>query len=207
MLQSWWQSLTQHVQSLDTLPRRAGAYRREREQRLTALRQFAALHDWNVTGLSADLSARWPVPPLKGSLSAQAEFAVAGAWQGWTALVASILVQPASVPMTRTGSRPRDVVVLLTALHVGRNDRQLIATRTAQTIDVMSCSDSAATLQQPLRALLGRAVRSGKFLEGDTLKLGEADVAVVHRLSARREVLDVVSRLELLVGVARLLAQ
>jgi hypothetical protein len=207
ILKPSWQSLTRHVQTLGFLRRRAGTYRRAREQRLTALRQFAVLHGWNVTGLSADLSGCWPIPPLKGSLSAQAELAIAGDWHGRTAMVSSILVQPPPSPMARTARRPRDVVMLLTALHVGRNDQQLIATRTATTIDIMSGSGSVATLQQPLRALLCGAVQSGKFHEGDTLKLGEGDVALAHQLSARHAALDVGSCLDLLVGVARLLVQ
>lgn len=185
--------------------RRAGAYRRDREQRLTALRRFAAAHDWKITGLTADLSA-CDIPSLAGARSAQAELAVTGEWQDRTALVTSVLVQPASVSSARGEGRSRDVVVLLVALHLGLNDRQLIASRTGGTIDVRGISGSVDALLQPLRVLLGAADRSGAFRAGDTLKLGDEDIVVAHPTRAPEAALDVVPRLDLLVEVARLLA-
>lgn len=186
--------------------RRAGAYRRDRERRLTALRRFAASHDWNVTGLTTDLSSSYLIPPLVGARSAQAELTVTGEWQGRPALVASVLVQPASVSPARRQGRSRDVIVLLVAMQVGRNDQQLIASRSARTIDVMGIAGSVDALLRPLRVLLGAAARSGVFREGDTLKLDEVDVLLAHPTRAREAPLDLVSRLDLLADVARLLA-
>jgi hypothetical protein len=187
-------------------PRRVGEYRRDREQRLTALRGFAASHDWNVMGLTADLSACYLIPPLIGARSAQAELTVIGEWQGRTALVASVLVQPASVAPARRQGRPRDVIVLLVVMHVGRNDRQLIASRSAGAIDVVSIAGSVDTLLRPLRVLLGAAAWSGAFPEGDTLKLQEGDVLLAHPIRPREAPLDLISRLDLLADVTGLLA-
>jgi hypothetical protein len=187
-------------------PRRAGAYRRDREQRLTALRRFAASHDWNVTGMTADLSACCLIPPLIGARSAQAELTVTGEWQGRTALVASVLVQPASVSLARRQGRSRDVIVLLVVMHVGRNDRQLIASRSAGATDVVSIAGSVDTLLRPLRVLLDAAAWSGAFREGDTLKLDEGDVLLAHPIGAREAPSDLVSRLDLLADVTVLLA-
>jgi hypothetical protein len=204
-LQPWWHSLARHVRMTGPFLRRAGTYRRNREQRLTALRRFAASHDWHVTGLTDDLSASYLMPPLIGARSAQAELTVTGDWQGRTALVASVLVQPASVAPARRQGRPRDVIVLLVVMHVGRNDRQLIASRSTGAIDVMGSAGSVDALLQPLRMLLDAAAGSGAFREGDTLKLHEGDVLLAHPIRPREAPLDLASRLALLTDVAGLL--
>jgi hypothetical protein len=187
-------------------PRHAGAYRRDREQRLTALRRFAASYDWNIMGLATDLSASCRMPPFIGARSAQAELTVTGEWQGRTALVASVLVQPASVSLARRQGRSRDVIVLLVVMHVDRNDLQLIASRSAGAIDVVGIAGSADTLLRPLRVLLGAAAWSSAFREGDTLKLDEGDVLLAHPIRGREAPLDLVSRLNLLAHVTGLLA-
>lgn len=197
MLRPWWPKLAL---------RRTGLYRRDRERRLTALRRFAASHGWNITGLTADLSACCLLPPLEIVRSAQAELTVTGEWQGRTALVASVLVQSVPASSAHSDGRARDIVVLLAAMRVGRNDRQFIASRTASAIDVTGISGSVDVLLQPLRTLLGVAARSSTFREGDTLKLGEVDLALAHQTRARERPLDVVSRLDLLGDVAGLLA-
>jgi hypothetical protein len=97
--------------------------------------------------------------------------------------------------------------VLLVAMQSGRrNDRQLVASYEGGAIDVVSISGNVASLLQPLRMLLGEAARTGAFCEGDTLKVGEADLVVAHPTPVRERPLDVVSRLDLLLDVTRLLA-
>lgn len=93
------------------------ARRRERERRLAALRRFATDRGWSVVGLVADLR-HWPVAPLGGAWSAQAELAVAGGWDDATATVASVLVRR-SPPTARSGQSGRgEDAVLLTTLRV-----------------------------------------------------------------------------------------
>lgn len=204
MLQPWWRDITRP--GMGTF-RRAGAYRRDRDQRLTSLRRFAASHDWNTTALTADLSACCVIPSLVGARSAQAELTVTGEWQDRTALVASVLVQPAaSASPPRRSGRPRDLVVLLVAMDVERNDRQLVASHAAGKIDVVGISGSVTAILQPVRVLLGEAAQSGVFCEGDTLKVSEADMALAHPALVRERALDVESRLDLLLDVTRLLA-
>jgi hypothetical protein len=146
------------------------------------------------------------MPPFIGARSAQAELTVTGEWQGRTALVASVLVQPASVSLARRQGRSRDVIVLLVVMHVDRNDLQLIASRSAGAIDVVGIAGSADTLLRPLRVLLGAAAWSSAFREGDTLKLDEGDVLLAHPIRGREAPLDLVSRLNLLAHVTGLLA-
>lgn len=185
-------------------PRRAAAYRRGRDRRLIALRRFAASHGWHVTGVTTDFSAS-RIPHFVGAHSAQAELTVTGKWENRTAQVASVLVQPAWASPARWRRRPKDVAVLLVALHVGHNDRQFIASCKSSATDISVMSSRAEAIQQPLQALLDSASRSGAVREGDTLTAGEVDIVLAHRIQVREEALDVVSRLDLLVEIARLL--
>jgi hypothetical protein len=205
MLQPWWHSLTRYVRMVGPFPRRAGAYRRDREKRLMALRRFAASRDWVITGQAVDLSASFLVSPFVGARSVQPELTVTGQWQGRTALVASILVQPASVAPPRREGRPRDLVVLLVRMHVARNERQIIISHSEGRIDVTSVSGNVDALLQPLQDLLGAAARSGAFRQEDMLCLAEGDIFLAHPTRAREAALDLVARLDLLANVARLL--
>jgi hypothetical protein len=185
-------------------PRWAAAYRRGRERRLIALRRFAASYGWQVTGVTTDLSAS-RIPHFTGAHSAQVELGVTGEWENRTALVASVLVQPALVSSARSRRRPKDVAVLLVVLHIGHNDRQFIASRTRNAIDISGISSHVDAVEQPLWVLLDSASRSGLFRDGDTLTAGEMDIVMAHRTRVREATLDVVARLDLLAEVARLL--
>jgi hypothetical protein len=61
---------------------------------MAAYRAFGLAYGWEVLGLYQDLSQRYPVAPLLGARSAQAELALTGQWDGWSAVVASVLVRP-----------------------------------------------------------------------------------------------------------------
>jgi hypothetical protein len=93
---------------------------------LTGLRAFCTERRWSVLGLHQDLSTGYPVAPLLGARSAQAELALVGDWCGRSALVASVLVRKATLERER---RPGDHVVQLTTLDSGPLGLQFTAER------------------------------------------------------------------------------
>ncbi len=94
--------------------------RRMRDRRLRLFRDFQTAHGWTVLGLHQDLSRRYPVQPLLGAASAQAELALTGDWGGFPAIVASVRVKSRGVPRER---RQPDLVVQLTTLETGPSAR------------------------------------------------------------------------------------
>lgn len=90
--------------------------RRARQRRLSLYRSWGRELGWQVAGLHQDLSARYPVTPLSGAVSAQAELAIVGRWGAWPTVVASVLVR-AGTPLH---DRRQDTVVQLTSFETGR---------------------------------------------------------------------------------------
>lgn len=81
---------------------------------MTTYRAFGSDHGWSVLGLHQDLSYGYPVAPLLGADSAQAEIALQGQWHRWPAVVASVMVRSSSARLA-----DRLAVVQLTVLDTG----------------------------------------------------------------------------------------
>jgi hypothetical protein len=153
--------------------------RRARAARHQALRDFSQRYAWQVVGLTTDLSQRYLLTPLLGAGSAQADLAVVGEWHGVGASVASVLVQRegAYVP---TPGRKRDEVVLLATLDVGPDHKQWLARRTHDRVEFQAVTDDAVALEADVTGLLSRRDVRAIFGDGDSVAMGQIDLAAVH---------------------------
>ncbi len=176
---------------------------RLRDRRLSDIRAFADSNGWHVLGLHQDLSVRHPVPPLLGAVSAQDELAVAGTWEQWPALVASVLVQPAQ---RRPGSpRQRDLVVQLTTLDTGPLPGQFTAAVHGDRAEVVELSRTGALMAEALRSWLDDAPLPGTLQPGDHMAADEVDLLHARTLGDGRARIDIEGPLHALASLARLL--
>lgn len=163
-------------------------------------RGFGAAHGWEVLGLHQDLSQRYPVAPLLAADSAQAELAVSGPWEEWSAIVASVLVRPDA----RSGPRaPLDTVVQLTILDTGPFSPQFTATLESATVDVALLSGRDEQLLR-LERVLQDAAGGSDLWPGDHLAADEVELLHTRTLTTGDP--DLAGPLRLLSTVARALA-
>lgn len=175
---------------------RAGR-RRLHDRRMSAYRQFGAAHDWDVLGLHQDLSQRYPVAPLLGARSAQAELALIGQWDGWSAVIASVLVRPTHGSGTRTSA---DVTVQLTTLDTGPILPQFTAGLTPGGPDIALLSGDAVA-PEPLDRILRTAQALGHLWLGDQVAADEVELLHTRMVNAAK--VDFLGPLRLLSALAR----
>ncbi len=175
---------------------------RLRDRRLSDIRAFADSNGWQILGLHQDLSVRHPVPPLLGAVSAQDELAVAGTWEHWPALVASVLVQPAQRPGI---PKQRDLVVQLTTLDTGPLPGQFTAAVHGDGAEVVELSRPGALMAEDLRSWLDDALVSGTLQPGDHMAADEVDLLHTRTLGDGRARIDIEGPLHALASLARLL--
>ena len=99
--------------------------RRATGLRNEGLRRFAQRAGWSVAGPAADLSTAYPVPPLLGAASSQAELTVSGVWAGWSARV-SLVRSRRSITRDRRRGPGLEHVVLMTTLETGPLGIQMV---------------------------------------------------------------------------------
>ncbi|MFC3689468.1 hypothetical protein [Aquipuribacter hungaricus] len=174
-----------------------------RVRRHLALRGFAGQHGWDVLGMVADLSTRYPVPDLVGAPSAQAELAVQGAWRGQPATVALVAARPPA--RDAHGRRQGDRTVLLVALDSGPRQVQLVAEVTGGQPEVAVLGDGPApaavvALLGPVGPV-GRPRPAGRLRPGDHVVLGEVDLVLARTLARHEARVDPAVLLDLLVDL------
>jgi hypothetical protein len=136
-------------------------------------------------------------------MSAQAELAVAGGWDQWPALMASVLVQPAS----RTGAaKQRDLVVQLTMLDTGPLPGQFTAAVHRDGAEVVGLSRQGEAMVEAVRSWLDEALRRGALRPGDHLAADEVDLLHTRTHGDRRARVDLEGPLDALGSLAHSLA-
>ena len=168
---------------------------------MAGYRAFARTLGWEVLGLHQDLSQRYPVAPLLAARSAQAELALVGPWDGWSALVASVLVRPDARPGARA---PSDLVVQLTILDTGPLSPQFTATVGGSGPEVALLTGRDEHLLS-LQQVLEGAVRGEDLWPGDHLAADEVEVLHARTLTPAEP--DLVGPLRLLSAVGKALSQ
>jgi hypothetical protein len=168
---------------------------------MAAYRAFGLAHGWEVLGLYQDLSQRYPVAPLLGARSAQAELALTGQWDGWSAVVASVLVRPPA----RSDGRPHvDTIVQLTTLDTGPFSPQFSAAVGQRGTDVALLSSGSSSQSAPLERVLEQARAGGDLWPGDHLAADE--VELLHTRALTTAPSDLAGPLRLLSSLACKLA-
>jgi hypothetical protein len=180
--------------------------RRAREARLGAYHRFARQRGWQVLGLYEDLSYRYPVTPLLGAHSAQAELALTGRWHDCDALVASVLVLPGDAPTAARASTPSDVIVQLTMLDTGPDTRQFTATWTPSGPLVAPITPEAEAARPHLEDFLRHSAACGSLLVGDQLAATEVEILHARILDPLQHEVEVLAPLTVLAGLADSLA-
>jgi hypothetical protein len=170
------------------LPRSAGSLHRSRDARLAAYRGFGLRHGWSVLGLHEDLSSRYPVAPVFGARSAQAELALAGRWEGWDGLIASVLVLP-RVEARAPRHASADLVVQFTVLDTGPDARQFIASWTLAGPSIVPTNGAAAESLPSLQTVLWRA-GSDALRPGDRMAATEMELVHARTILPRQRVVD-----------------
>lgn len=176
-----------------------GKRRRVRDARLAAFHVFERGRQWQVLGLHQDLSRSYPVEPLLGAASAQAELALTGEWKGWRAVVASVLVRTG---MPTNDRRHHDTVVQLTTLDIGAMAVQFTARHHGAGFEVALLTrivgDEAAAVITLLSSTSGRyALRPG-----DRVAANEVQIVHTRQLHDRDQRVDIEGPLDFLAGVA-----
>lgn len=170
-----------------------------RDQRLATYREFGVRRGWRVLGLHEDLSRRFPVAPLLGAASAQAELAFTGQWAQWSGLVASVLVQLGD----RRGPRPQaDLVVQLTVLDTGPLPWQFAAGSGSGVAELAELTGASPDDLQSVRAFLEAAGDRGDFRSDDRLAAGELSLVHARPLAGAARGVDVEQPLRLLSDLA-----
>ncbi|WP_146099477.1 hypothetical protein [Kineococcus xinjiangensis] len=148
------------------------AWRRWRDQRLSALRHLAGEHAWSILPL-LDPASRFPVPQCPAGAAVGTELAVAGRRGLRAVLAASLLVSPRG-PHGRLGVRFRDDVVLVLSLEVSRpvgSPHWSVTTGSRGDLAALSGPVPAFLAGLPPRSAGGRGLGPGEFLTatGDEL--------------------------------------
>ncbi len=173
--------------------------RRADEARLHAVRDFAGQRGWKVQGLFGDLSSRYPVAPLLGAWSAQAELGIAGQWGECPAFVILVLVLPRLVgPSERRAGH--DIVVQLTVLEPGPNPRALTGTKLA--VELLPLTAAAREQAMALRKTLNSADR----LPADRVVIDGSALVHARVLRPTQPDVDLDGPLRMLVDLATTLA-
>jgi hypothetical protein len=146
---------------------------------LTGLRAFCTERRWSVLGLHQDLSTGYPVAPLLGARSAQAELALVGDWCGRSALVASVLVRKATLDRER---RPGDHVVQLTTLDSGPLGLQFTAERLGSGLQTAPLGTDAPGRLAEVMDLLETAARNGALRVGDRIAASDLQLLMARPL-------------------------
>ncbi len=171
-----------------------------RDVRVSAYHSFEREQNWRVLGLHQDLSRNYPVKPLLGAVSAQAELALTGDWDGWSAVVASVLVRSGESIQDR---RHHDVVVQLTALDTGPLSVQFTAAYLIGGLELAMLNraddDGAADVERLLEISAGR----GALVPGDRVAANEVQLLHTRRLDDRDRHVDIAGPLILLADLAR----
>jgi hypothetical protein len=170
-------------QSVGTLFARAVplAWRRSHDDRMATYRAFGHEHGWAVLGMHQDLTYRYPVAPLLGARSAQADLALTGKWDHWPAIVASVLVRPAATGAVRR--RVSDTVVQLTLLNTGPLGTRFVASRRSDRTDVALLRADVSNEGQRVTATLDGYAAAGSLQPGD--HLGTHELGLVHARTLR----------------------
>jgi len=127
---------------------------------------------------------------------------VAGTWEQWPALVASVLVQPTQRP----GSpKQRDLVVQLTTLDTGPLPGQFTAAVHGDGAEVVGLNRPGALTAEALRSWLDDALVAGTLQPGDHMAADEVDLLHTRSLGDGRARIDLESPLHALASLARLL--
>ena len=159
-----------------------------------------------MLGLHQDLSTGYPVPPLLGARSAQAELALTGQWRGRSAVVASVLVRP---EMRSGERRPSDDVVQLTTLDSGPLELQFTADRLNKGLRTATVGVEDARCLANVVDLLEIAARNDLLRVGDRIAASDAQLLMARPLTAGLGAvsLDVEGPLVLLSRLAELLSE
>lgn len=176
-------------------PSSRASLRRARDARLAAYRQFGREHDWSVVGLYSDLCYRYPVAPMLGAYSAQAELALRGFWGEWSALVISALVQPGDA---HPGRHRRDSVVQLTMLETGPVPLQFTATWSRTGPQLVTMLKSADATACNIEERLCEAAARGDLLPGDHVAADEVELLHARLLRPEQHNVDVQGPLNIL---------
>jgi len=162
---------------------------------MAAYRGFGSSHGWQVIGLHQDLSQHYPVAPLLGAQSAQAELALGGEWEKLPALLALVLVRHTERP----SRAHRDTVVQLTTLDTGPFAVQFSAVvgRRGPQVALLSGREADAGLLDPI---LRRAAASENLRVGD--HLAADGVELLHTRTLTRADVDLEGPLRFLTSLA-----
>ncbi len=196
LLSQWWDDVWR---AISRPPLTNASRRRVRDRRLRQFRAFQVEHGWSVLGLHQDLSRRYPVQPLLGAASAQAELALTGDWDGSTAIVALVLVRSGAVPRER---RQHDLVVQLTTLETGPVGMQFAAVFDGRGFDVVFLARASADDERRIRQVLEAVPGRERLERWDHVAVDEVELVHARRLPDRRQQVDVAGPLIVLSGLA-----
>jgi hypothetical protein len=157
-----------------------GSRRRARDARLAKLRAFCTERRWSVFGLHQDLSTGYPVAPLLGARSAQAELALVGEWSGRSALVASVLVRKDTLQRERG---PGEHVVHLTTLDSGPLGMQFTAERLDSGLQTAALGVVDPRRLVKVMALLETAAHNGALRVGDRIAASDLQLLMARPLT------------------------
>lgn len=163
-----------------------------RDARLAAFRAHAGNPDWSVMEFPHDLTLDYPVAPLLGALSAQAELAITGPQGRFTAVVASVLVVPPGA-----GSHHHDQVAQLTTLDANSKAVQFTATwhRSGPEVVLLSRGEFGTA---HIEAVLRRAAGRGDLCPGDHVAAEALHLVHVRTLARGESRIDFDGPLRLL---------
>ena len=171
-----------------------------RDDRLAALHAFERRWGWSVLGLYQDLSRDYPVEPLLGAVSAQAELALTGDWDGWAAVVASVLVRSGGPTPDR---RHHDLVVQLTTLDIGPLPWQFTATQHDFDRELVVLTPSERHSAEDVTRVLRSVDGSGLLKVGDHLAANGVQLLHTRVLHDHGKHIDVAGPLDMLAVIAR----
>ena len=184
-------------------PVSSGRMRRVRDHRLADYHAFEHRLRWSVLGMHQDLSRRYPVEPLLGASSAQAELALEGNWGRWQAVVASVLVR-SGVP---TGDRRHhDLVVQLTLLDTGPLRLQFTAANLPGGVEVGALAQDSERDRKGLQQAFDAAARTGTLRLDDRLAANDIQLLHTRRLLDDEKHVDIEGPLKALTRIAEALA-
>ncbi len=161
--------------------------RRARQRRLSLYRSWGRELGWQVAGLHQDLSARYPVTPLVGTASAQAELAIVGRWGAWPAVVASVLVRAG----THLHGRHQETVLQLTSLQTGRLPWSFQPVWHDTGPQVAPVTGGGQFDVDQVQRLLITSVGAGDLRPGDHVAALDGDVLHLRTLNLSRSSLDI----------------
>jgi hypothetical protein len=173
--------------------------RRAQSERHKALREYATQFEWSIVALTASFADAFPVPPLAGAWSAQADLAIGGCVSGWALTVALVSAR-------MHGEQRSNQLALVTVLDFGADRRQFVATRTLRGVDVVSLARDVRGQTAEYDVVLDVLGESPAFVRGDSVALAEVQLVHVRPLRPRQKSLPVSDATELLARLATAMA-